>query len=444
MKKLLGISSIVAILCPLVLAPASAYASETAGVAESETVIDAPTEENTLETDTPIVTEDGDPTEVVPPVEETPVLPEAPTEDSPIVTEPETPTPPVEEPAPSVPDTPTTSEPTDTTPSVPEPTDTNVTPPTTPTSQEPVQSMETNTTVTSNSATVVYSRELTTEQFVLTIGEQAREIGQTEHLYASVMIAQAILESGSGSSDLSSPPNYNLFGIKGDYNGNSVSYPTQEDDGSGNLYTTQASFKVYGNYQESLADYATLLTDGVSWDNQFYAGTWKTNTTSYQDATSALEGSYATDTSYAEKLNGLIETYNLTTYDEPLVLAENETEDTQAVKTEALQYLGIPYVWGGTTPAGFDCSGLVQYVYQHAVGMDLPRVTTDQEHVGTEVSLTALRTGDLVFFGEHGNTHHVGIYIGNGQFIHAPQTGDVVKITNLADFTPDFATRLLE
>ncbi|MHC5250343.1 glucosaminidase domain-containing protein [Enterococcus sp. LJL90] len=456
MKKILGITSIIAILFPIIAAPTSAFASETAdSPTETETAIQAPAK-GTPEIEPPVTIEETETPDVTPPAEETDVPETSPVENNSDNTSDEV-APPVEEETTTLPEDatenpvqePTQAAPTEEIPPVTEAPVTAEQSGVTAVAQSPTSEVvetptQTTVEVPSNSATITYNRNLTTEQFVLTIGEQAREVGQERDIYASVMIAQAILESGSGSSDLASPPNYNLFGIKGEYNGNSVSYATQEDDGTGNLYTTQASFKVYGNYQESLADYATLLTDGVSWNNQFYAGTWKTNTTSYQDATTALEGSYATDTSYAEKLNGLIETYNLSTYDEPLVLAEDETEDTQAVKTEALQYLGIPYVWGGTTPTGFDCSGLVQYVYQHAVGMDLPRVTTDQEHVGTEVSLTALRTGDLVFFGERGNTHHVGIYIGNGQFIHAPQTGDVVKITNLSDFTPDFAKRLLE
>jgi cell wall-associated NlpC family hydrolase len=94
----------------------------------------------------------------------------------------------------------------------------------------------------------------------------------------------------------------------------------------------------------------------------------------------------------------------------------------------ALQYLGIPYVWGGSSPAtGFDCSGFVAYVYAQ-IGVYLPHHAASQYGYGTPVSRDQLAPGDLVFFDGLG---HVGIYIGGGQFVHAPHTGDVVKISSL-------------
>jgi cell wall-associated NlpC family hydrolase len=94
----------------------------------------------------------------------------------------------------------------------------------------------------------------------------------------------------------------------------------------------------------------------------------------------------------------------------------------------AMQYLGVPYVWGGATPSGFDCSGLVMYVYAQ-VGISLPHNAAMQySSVGVPVSKSDLQPGDLVFFDGLG---HMGMYIGGGQFIHAPHTGDVVKISSL-------------
>ena len=107
---------------------------------------------------------------------------------------------------------------------------------------------------------------------------------------------------------------------------------------------------------------------------------------------------------------------------------------TNNVISYASNFLGIQYQWGGNGPNTFDCSGFTSYVYSH-FGISLPRVSEDQQNFGMSVSKDNLKPGDLVFFGYP--AHHVGIYVGNGCYIHAPRTGDVIKISPLdrSDFT---------
>lgn len=99
----------------------------------------------------------------------------------------------------------------------------------------------------------------------------------------------------------------------------------------------------------------------------------------------------------------------------------------------ALKFLGVKYVWGGETPSGFDCSGLTMYCYKKATGKNLTHFARTQYSEGTAIAKSALMPGDLVFFGDTvASIHHVGIYMGSDKFIHAPHTGDVVKISTLS------------
>lgn len=104
----------------------------------------------------------------------------------------------------------------------------------------------------------------------------------------------------------------------------------------------------------------------------------------------------------------------------------------------ALQFLGVPYVWGGSSPSGFDCSGLTQYCYRQ-IGISLPRTSQSQFQAGQHIArdrLDLLRPGDLVFFGtdgDAGRVHHVGIYVGDGNYVHAPYTGTVIRVNSLVE-----------
>ena len=116
-------------------------------------------------------------------------------------------------------------------------------------------------------------------------------------------------------------------------------------------------------------------------------------------------------------------------------VASGGSSKGQQLANEAMKYLGTKYVWGGTDPSGFDCSGLMQYA-ANKVGVHIDRVSQDQFHNGTAVAKQNLQPGDLVFFkGSDGSANapgHVGMYVGNGKFIQAPSTGDVVKISDLS------------
>jgi hypothetical protein len=114
-------------------------------------------------------------------------------------------------------------------------------------------------------------------------------------------------------------------------------------------------------------------------------------------------------------------------------LTHSEPLGMRAV-TLAKRFIGVPYVWGGSSPSGFDCSGLVRYVYGR-FGINLPHSSYADFDLGEAVSRWALKPGDLVFFNDLG---HVGLYIGHGRFIHAPHTGTTVQISTLSSFNSSY------
>lgn len=159
-------------------------------------------------------------------------------------------------------------------------------------------------------------KPMTKNEFIDVLGEHAAVAAKEQNLYASVMIAQGALESGFGTSGLSSTPNHNLYGMKGRYEGDSVLMRTREYSTAKGWHYVNAHFKKYPSYLESVLDHSAYIRRGTSWAPDYYSGVWRENTTSYQDATLWLQGRYATDPAYASKLNRIIEMYDLTRFDE--------------------------------------------------------------------------------------------------------------------------------
>ncbi|MBO0460086.1 glucosaminidase domain-containing protein, partial [Enterococcus hulanensis] len=199
------------------------------------------------------------------------------------------------------------------------------------------------------------------KSFIEKVGEDARKLAQEYDVFASVMIAQALLESGSGTSTLSLEPNYNLFGIKGTYQGQSISMATQEDRGNGELYSINSAFRKYPNYAASLGDYVELLRGGISGNDSYYKQTWRSEAKNYLRTTNALTGTYATDTTYGQKLNSIIALYHLTEYDQVKIDAadsgifikgKDEIPEEYRSRMEYPDYNGVNYNTSGSYPVG--------------------------------------------------------------------------------------------
>ncbi|MBO0460079.1 glucosaminidase domain-containing protein [Enterococcus hulanensis] len=212
-------------------------------------------------------------------------------------------------------------------------------------------------------AAMNFTENESAKSFIETVGEDARKLGQEYDVFASVMIAQALIESGSGTSSLSLAPNYNLFGIKGTYQGQAVSMATQEDRGNGELYSINSAFRKYPNYAASLGDYVELLRGGISGNDSYYKQTWRSTAKNYLRTTNALTGTYATDTTYGQKLNSIIALYHLTQYDQAKVEQGSSgsgvfIKGKEEIPTEYKSlmkypdYNGVDYNSSGSYPVG--------------------------------------------------------------------------------------------
>lgn len=265
-----------------------------------------------------------------------------------------------------------------------------------------------------------YTEDMDAQKLVAAIGEPARQAAQEQGVSASEMIGLAVVTSNSGRNVAAQAPFRNLF---------------RTVDEAGELVE-------YATYGDCLAHHAALVASGEA-EALPDDGTWG-----------------GVDGSLAERVQAVIEDYDLTRYDEPLAYTPAEAltvpvwdEAAEAyvdapvtladLVDEALSHLGVPYVWGGTTPDGFDCSGLVQYAYANALNVSIPRTTYYQCLVGEDVDFADLHTGDLLFFVKDGVAGHVAMYLGEGCYIEAPQPGQEVKITAMDEKMPAFAKRVV-
>ena len=177
-----------------------------------------------------------------------------------------------------------------------------------------------------------------------------------------------------------------------------------------------------------------------------------------QAVTSVAPSSAATTPSYATHTSSAATTTNTTNVASSAATTTNTTNvassaASSSATTTTTQNTGsvtglarslanntIPYVWGGKTTSGFDCSGFVSYVYQHSAGISLPSYTVAMESYVTKKSVSAAQPGDLLFWGSAGSTYHVAIYLGNNQYANAPTFGQNAKVSTISSyFYPSFA-----
>ena len=249
---------------------------------------------------------------------------------------------------------------------------------------------------------------------------------------AGCTIAQIILESGVGDhlSGLATRDN-NLFGIKWasafapcpEVTGKE-SWQTSEEVAGGTVSITDA-FTCFASPEDCIRFRSRVLLQNARYAGNPIIRQAISEHSSDLMAEGLKDAGYATSSSYVDNLKSVMDTYGLRRFDTMGAsdLASATSADGNAVVAAAMTQLGVPYVWGGTTPGvGFDCSGLTQWCYAQA-GIPIPRVTEDQMAAGTCVPLSEARPGDILW-----RSGHVAVYLGGNSYIHAPRPGDHVRV----------------
>ncbi|MFC4652030.1 glucosaminidase domain-containing protein [Lactococcus nasutitermitis] len=319
-----------------------------------------------------------------------------------------------------------------------------------------------------------------TEAFIAQIGEQSRIIARNKGIYASVMIAQAILESGSGNSQLAAQDN-NLFGVKGSYHGKSATFNTEEQTSTGRSYTISADFAAYPSTTEALIQYADLISS-------HYQDATKAKAGNYEDALKAIKaGGYATDTDYVSKVQNIIQAYGLTDYDYDTnyaqaqyqaVTPQSTSETTYAtnanVKATGAGISGVQYnfvddpttkvtikTFKSVNPAldttvrllGYatgklnvattyqDTAALISDSYVQALNIKLGANVADANGAVTNTKLVSkdasLIPGDIVYYTTADNQVAYGLYVGNGyvEQVTSVNSGTKAVLTALSGAT---------
>ena len=254
---------------------------------------------------------------------------------------------------------------------------------------------------------------------------------------ASVCLAQIIQESSGKNEGLSklAYEHCNLFGLKASrgWYGKIVEMQTKEQDKNGNEYTIYAKFRKYDTWTDSINDRAEMLKKSSTYDVD--------GITDADEFAKRLE-KWATDTDYPETLIKHMKKYDLYKFDTMTVeefradsnniMANGDSESGNAIANSALSKRGCQYVWGANGPDTFDCSGLVWWACNEN-GVKFERTTASQlSKMGKSVKYEELQAGDIITFKtDPSYISHVGIYIGNGQMVHAPNRTTVVKVQQI-------------